>query len=135
MKYSFRCCRILYTLHKNQDNETRKAKNPLTFSFCCLNEWKTVLHIHEASTDILISLLVSSGSGKTNNKAIKALFLSKIWNNKHLCHLQCLININPYMTFLGKIGSQNFSILISTWNNMICLKLLVCKFVFIKMVK
>ena len=44
-------------------------------------------------------------------------------------------NINPYMTFHGQIGSQNFSSLISQWNNMICLKLLVCKFVFIKMVK
>ena len=42
--------------------------------------------------------------------------------------------INPYMTFLGQIGSQNFSSLNSTWNNMICLKLLICKFVFIKMV-
>ena len=43
--------------------------------------------------------------------------------------------LNTYMMFLGQIQSKNFSSLISTWNNMICLKLLVCKFVFIKMVK
>ena len=34
---------------------------------------------------------------------------------------------NTYMRFLGQIWSQNFSSLISTWNNMIWLKLLVCK--------
>ena len=39
--------------------------------------------------------------------------------------------LNPYTTFLGQIGSQNFSSLISTWNNMICLKLLVCKGAFL----